>query len=116
MSRITVRTALTAVAATTFALVGLTACTSTSYSCSNGSCSVTLSGAGASTDLDANTFGGGGSGDITVALDGVDGGTATFSIGGSEGSCASGESLSVDNLQVTCTEVGEDELTMEITG
>lgn len=112
MSRFTVRTALTAVAATAFVLVGLSGCTSTSYSCSNGSCTVTLKGAGASTDLDHF----GGAGETTIALDGVNEGTATFSIDNEEGACTAGESLSVADLQVTCTEVAEDELTMEVTG
>lgn len=118
MSRITVRSALTAAAAAAFVLVGLTGCTSSSYSCSNGSCAVTLKGAGASTEIDDNTFGGGGggSGETTFALDGVSDGMAAFSIGGSEASCTSGESVTVDELQVTCTEIGEDELTMEVTG
>ena len=116
MSRFTVRTALTAVAVTTFALVGLTGCTSTSYSCSGGSCTITLNGEGASTDIDPMSLGLTTSGEITFELVSITGSDATFAIDGTENQCAAGDQLSVGELSVTCTDIADGALELTAAG
>ncbi|WP_147918000.1 hypothetical protein [Ruania zhangjianzhongii] len=116
MSRSPVRTALTAVAAITFALVGLTGCTSTSYSCSGGSCSITLKGEGASTEIDPLSLGLTTSGEITFELVSIAGSDATFAIGGTESQCAAGDQVSVGDLSVTCTAIADGALELTAAG
>lgn len=116
MSRFTVRTALTAVAVVTFGLAGLTGCTSTSYSCSGGSCSITLKGEGASTEIEPASLGLTTSGEITFELVSIAGSDATFAIDGAESQCAPGEQVSVGELSVTCTEVADGALELTAAG
>lgn len=86
----------------------LAACTSsTSYSCSNDDCTVTLTGAGSDAEV--------GSSETEVALVGSDGTTAEFSVDGEAASCAQGDAVDVAGFAVTCTEVGEDRLVVEMT-
>jgi hypothetical protein len=93
------RLAATALAAGLL-LVPLAACkaTSDSLSCAGTSCSVTLSGDGASADV-FNT---------TLAFGGVDNGRATLRVGDTEVSCAKGESVDAGPLSLECTEITDD--------
>ena len=91
-------------------LVGLTGCTSTTYSCSDGSCSITLKGEGASTEIDPLSLGLTTSGDILFKLESADEGAATFSVDGTRNECGTGETVMVDQLSVTCTEIAEGTL------
>ena len=116
MSRFTARTALTAVAVTTLTRIGLTGCTSTSYSCSGGSCAITLKGEGASTDIDPLSLGLTTSGEITFELVSIAGSDATFAIDGDESQCTAGEQVSVGELSVTCTEVADGALELTAAG
>ena len=116
MSRFTARTALTAVAVTTLAVVGLTGCTSTSYSCSGGSCSITLKGEGASTEIEPASLGLTTSGEITFELVAIAESEATFAIDGTENQCAAGEQVSVSELSVTCTEIADGALELTAAG
>lgn len=77
-------------------------CSVTSYSsqCSGGTCTVTLTGAGASTDL--------GSGGSTITLVSVDSGVATFELAGEDARCSAGETVEVAELTVECTKIGDD--------
>jgi hypothetical protein len=81
-------------------LAPLTACNvkSDSLSCAATSCSVTLSGDGAS----VNVFG------TKLAFGGVDDGRATLRVGDKEVSCAQGESAQAGPLSLECTEVTDD--------
>ncbi len=84
------------------------ACNATTYtsSCADGVCTVTLSGAGADGDVNG--------GQILVELDGASDGEATFAVDGEEATCAQGDQVAVAGYDVTCTEVGDDRLTIEI--
>lgn len=86
------------------AVLGLAGCQTTSYTCANNECTVNLSGSGASTEV--------GTANTEVALTGADGTTAHFTIDGVAGECTEGETLDVGGVSVTCTEVGDDSLTV----
>jgi hypothetical protein len=81
-------------------LAPLAACdvTSQSLSCAGTSCSITLSGDGASADV-FNT---------TVAFGGVDNGRATLRVGDTEVSCAQGEKVEAGPLALECTDITDD--------
>src|SRR3954451_10743278 len=81
-------------------LAPLAACKvqSDSLSCSATSCSVTLSGDGASADVLGNK----------LAFGGVDNARATLRVGDNEVSCAQGESVDAGPLSLECTEVTDD--------
>lgn len=97
---------LLAVPALALATAALTGCTSTSYSCSNNQCTVTLSGAGAETELLDDT--------LTVSLVGASDGQAEFAIDGTSATCAQGDEQEVAGYQVVCTEVGDDKVVLEL--
>jgi len=101
---------LSAAAVLTAVLVGLTGCTSTTYSCSDGSCSITLKGKGASTEIDPLSLGLSTSGDVVFTLESADEGAATFSVDGTRNECGPGETVMIDELSVTCSEITEDTL------
>lgn len=112
-----VRSVLAGTAATLVALFGLTGCTHASYDCSGQMCAIYLEGVGASIDIDADTLlGPGASGEITIELTGLATDGATFAVNGAEASCAPGVSQTVSDLQVTCQEVNEEGMSMEVTG
>lgn len=91
------------------AAVSMAACAgATSYSsrCSDGVCTVSLTGAGAEADILDDT--------LTVSLAGSADGTADFAIDGDSATCSQGDELELAGYAVTCTEVGDDKLTVEI--
>lgn len=90
------------------ATASLAACNATSYSsrCSDGVCTVSLTGAGAEAEVLDDT--------LTVTLDGAADGSADFAIDGESATCAQGDELEVAGYAVVCTEVGDDKLTVEI--
>jgi hypothetical protein len=81
-------------------LAPLAACnvTSDNLSCAGTSCSVTLSGEGASVTVFRTQ----------LALAGVDDGRATLRVGDNEISCAQGESVDAGPLSLECTEVSDE--------
>lgn len=85
-------------------LAALTGCTvsSNNVSCSGSTCSVTLSGDGAEADILGTNLSFGGTSD----------GRASLSVGGASVSCAEGESVGAGPLQLECTEVSEDSVTL----
>ena len=99
MTRRPARLAATVLAAGLL-LAPLAACnvTSQSLSCAGTSCSITLSGDGASADVFSTT----------VAFGGVDNGRATLRVGDTGVSCAQGEKVDAGPLALECTEVTED--------
>lgn len=103
------RLALSAVALGA-ALIGLSGCTSTSYSCSDGSCSITLKGEGASTEIDPLSLGLTTSGEVIFELEQANEGAATFAVDGTRNECATGETILVGQVSVTCTEITEGTL------
>lgn len=88
------------------ASLGLAACQTTTYTCNNNECTVNLSGSGASTEV--------GTANTEVALIGADGTTASFTIDGAAAECTEGETLNVSGISVTCTEVGDDSLSVDL--
>ncbi len=82
-------------------------CSSTDYSCSNGECEVSLSGDGATTEVDDN---------VEVVLVEADDDSADLSVAGRSVTCAEGQSVDVSGIGVTCDAVGdgEIELTLEL--
>lgn len=97
---------LLAVPALALAAVSLTGCTSYTSNCSNGMCTVSLSGAGAKAELLDDT--------LTVSLVSASDGQAEFAVDGSSATCAQGDEQQVGSYTVVCTEVGDDKLTVEI--
>lgn len=88
------------------AVLGLTGCQTSSYTCTNNQCTVNLGGSGASTEV--------GSANTEVSLVGADGTTANFTINGAAAECTEGQALDVAGISVTCTEVGDDALTVDL--
>jgi len=78
----------------------LSACTTSSYNCTNSICDVSLRGNGSSTDF-------GQDGGITVQLVSSADGEATIAYDGEQGSCSSGETIELGTASVECTEVGD---------
>ena len=85
-------------------LAALSGCTITSnnVSCSGSTCSVTLSGEGAEAEIFNTGLSYGGTAD----------GRASVSVGSTSVSCAEGESVSAGPLQLECTEVSDDSVTL----
>ena len=81
-------------------VAALTGCTfsSENVSCSSGSCTATLSGAGAQAEILGTT----------LSFEGVQGGRASLSVGGASVSCGEGESVAAGPLQLTCSGVTDD--------
>lgn len=86
----------------------LTACTSSTSSCARGTCTVTLSGAGAETEIIDDT--------VTVKLVAASNGVAQYEVAGRSSTCAEGDEQQVAGFDVVCTEVGNNTLTLEISG
>src|SRR5699024_12404486 len=66
----------------TAVLVGLTGCTSTTYSCADGSCSITLKGKGASTGSDPRSLGRSTSGEVGFTPESAAEGAASGDVDG----------------------------------
>ena len=98
--------ALLAIPALVLAAVSVTACSTSSSSCARGTCTVTLSGAGAETEIMDDT--------VTVTLVGASNGVAMYEVDGRSSSCAEGDDQRVAGFEVVCTEVGDNKLTLEI--
>ncbi|MGY1825305.1 MULTISPECIES: hypothetical protein [unclassified Blastococcus] len=81
-------------------LAALTGCSfsSQNVSCSGGTCTVTLSGAGAEAEILGTT----------VSVGSVQDGRASLSVGGTSVSCAEGESVAAGPLELACSSVTED--------
>lgn len=101
------RTRIGLAAASVFAGVLITACTTTSYSCSGSRCEVTLSGNGASTEL--GPYG------EPITLLSVDNGVATISLAGAAGSCSAGDTIELAGASVECTAVGSNDVALIVT-
>lgn len=86
--------------------VGLAGCTTSSYQCSNDSCTVTLKGPGADTELYDNT--------VVLRLDGADGQSAEITVDDRSLSCTEGETVTSGELSITCDEVGDDEVALGV--
>ncbi len=85
--------------------VGLAGCTTSSYKCSNGDCSVTLKGPGADTEIYDT---------VLLRLDGADGQRAEITVDDRSLSCTEGETVTSGDLSITCDEVGDDEVTLGV--
>ena len=88
-------------------LAALTGCSfsSDNVSCTSGSCTVTLSGAGAQAEI----FG------TTLSFEGVQDGRASLSVGGASVSCGEGESVAAGPLEVSCSGVSDDSVELTAT-
>ena len=91
------------------AVLAAAGCSVTSHSahCSDGICTVTLNGSGASSEL--------WSGATTVTLVSVEAGTATIDVSGTQGSCSAEETIDVAGMTVECTDVGERSVDLTVT-
>ena len=94
---------LTALAAA-FAATGA-GCAQTSYSCRDGSCEVSLSGEGATTEIDEN---------VELVLVGADDGGAELSVAGERVTCAEGDTAEVSRASVTCNSVGDSDVDLTV--
>ena len=86
------------------ALGSLAGCSfsSDNVKCSGASCSVTLSGDGAKAEVLGKT----------LSLGGIKDGKATLSAGGRSASCTEGQSVTAGPLQLTCSKVTSDAVTL----
>ncbi len=89
------------------ALAALTGCTVTSdnVSCSESSCTVTLSGDGAEAEILGTT----------LSLGSVQDGRASLSVGGASVSCGEGETVTAGPLQLECSSVTGDSVELTAT-
>ncbi len=87
-------------------LATVTGCTSTSYKCTNETCSVTLNGSGSDTELYDDA--------VTITLNGADGSTAELDVDGEQLSCEEGDTVTAEQVDVTCTSVGDDEVELDV--
>ncbi len=99
-------TAASAAGGLALAVAALAGCTSSTYSCQNDSCSVTLKGSGSDTELYDDT--------VTVTLKGADGTTAELEVDGESLSCREGDTATVGEVDVTCTTVSDGEVELEV--
>lgn len=101
---------LPALGTSLLAALSLAACTSNTQKCSNGTCEIDLSGAGASTEL-------GGDGGSTIELISASGKTAKVKIAGQEGELTVGQPVTLDNATLVLEEIeGEDDVQLKLTG
>jgi hypothetical protein len=92
------------------ALVGGCSVTTNTSKCVNNECEVSLNGDGADADLDTLA------GEPTVTLEGASDGTADLSVDGEDVSCREGETVEAAGLSIECTDVGDDEVDLQVTG
>ena len=88
----------------------LSGCTTTTHSssCSNNECTVNLNGAGADTTLYGDT--------VSITLDSADGDTAELTVNLESLSCGEGETKNVEQVEITCDTVGDDEVELSVVG
>lgn len=86
-------------------LLPLTACSSDDVSCSGSSCTVTLTGGGASATVLGQDLGYAGTQD----------GTASLSVGDHEVSCTQGEEVTAGPLTLSCSSVTDDSVELTAT-
>ncbi|MDP5181285.1 hypothetical protein QOZ88_01420 [Blastococcus sp. BMG 814] len=88
-------------------LAALTGCSfsSENVSCSGGTCTVTLSGAGAEAEILGTT----------LSVGSVQDGRASLSVGGTTVSCAQGESVAAGPLELACSSVTDDSVELRAT-
>jgi hypothetical protein len=81
-------------------LASLTGCSFSSHnvSCSNGSCTASLSGEGAEAEILGTT----------LTFGGVQDGKASLSVGSASVSCGEGETVTAGPLELTCSGVTDD--------
>lgn len=101
------------VAATAVVALSLGGCNTSSASCSNGSCDVTLGGKGTSITIKTTQVRAP-YGSFQVAFEGATGGTATLTIRGESGTCTQGQSISLAQLSITCASVKDTEVKFTI--
>ena len=99
-----------AAAMTTLTLPALTACTSSSYTCSDNACEISLSGDGASTSITLN-----GQETEVTAVAYADG-HAEFTIGAESYSLPLNESQTGGGVEVTVLEATSDSMKIRIAG
>jgi hypothetical protein len=94
----------TGLLAASAAVAVLTGCTfsSNNVSCSTSSCTVELSGDGAEAEILGTT----------LSLGGVQDGRASLSVGSTSVSCAEGESVTAGPLELECTTVTENSVSL----
>ncbi|OYN91984.1 hypothetical protein [Parenemella sanctibonifatiensis] len=99
-----------AAAMTTLTLPALTACTSTSYTCSDNACEISLSGDGASTTIQINNQ------DTEVTAVAYAEGHAEFTIGADSYSLDVNQSETGAGFEVTVLEATSDSMKIRIGG
>jgi len=102
------------VTAAAVAMVTLTACNTSSASCSDGSCDVTLGGKGSAITITTSQVRAP-YGSFQIAFEGASGGTATIAIRDETGTCTQGQAITLAQLSVTCASVQDDEVKFRVT-
>jgi hypothetical protein len=102
------------VASAALVVVSLTACNTSTATCTNGSCDVTLGGKGSSITLKTNQVRAP-YGSVIVVFEGASGGSATLNIHGQTGTCTQGQSIALAQLSITCASVKDAEVKFTVT-
>jgi len=82
--------------------------TTHSTTCTNNECTITLNGAGSDSTLFDDT--------VSVTLEGADGDTAELTVNRESVSCAEGDTKNVEQVEITCDTVGDDEVELTVVG
>ncbi len=90
------------------ATVSLAACTTNSQVCNDGTCKISLSGKGATSAL-------GGEGSDNIELVSADGKSAKLKIASQDITVTQGQTIDLNDGQITVTEVKEDKVKVEVT-
>lgn len=94
--------------------LSLGACNTSSATCRNGSCNVTLGGKGSAITLKPTQVQAP-YGSFQIAFQGASGGTATLKIRDETGTCTQGQAISLAQLSVSCASVHDDEVKFTVT-
>lgn len=85
--------------------LGVSGCSTATSNCSNANCSISLSGEGANTDPKDVEF---------ELVDATAGGEAQLLVAGQSVTCVQGETVSLMIGALTCTEVGDDSVKLDV--
>jgi hypothetical protein len=101
--------AVAAVAATVVVVTTLAGCTTTRTVCKDGACVVEFGGGHGETDLTSPS-----GNEVPLVWRDTEDGTARISLGGEEGTCTEGSTVSLAGADVLCTKVTDDDLELTV--
>ncbi len=105
---VSLRALLTLATALTAAVLSGCSVTTHTSTCDNNECTVKLNGGGSDTTLYNDT--------LSITLEGADGDTADLTVNLESVSCGEGETKNVEQVEITCDTVGDDEVELTVVG